>query len=207
MKKGLLALTCVLLIAQACFAFGGMPPQSQEGTQMSASTSSSSNPQVVLETSKGKIVIELYPDKAPITVKNFLGYVDSGFYDGTIFHRVIPGFMIQGGGFTQGMTEKLTMAPIKNEAGNGLSNQRTTIAMARTSDVDSATAQFFINVVDNVFLDHKDDTAVGYGYCVFGKVIDGMDAVDVIANVPTHTVGYYENVPAQDVVIQSAKRK
>ena len=203
MRKILLVLISSFLIAQACFAFGGMPPQSQEGAQMP----SSNNPQVVLETSKGKIVIELYPDKAPITVKNFLGYVDSGFYDGTIFHRVIPGFMIQGGGFTQGMTEKPAGAPIKNEAGNGLSNQRGTVAMARTSDVDSATAQFFVNVVDNVFLDHRDDTPVGFGYCVFGRVVDGMDAVDVIANVPTHTVGFYENVPAEDIIIESVKRK
>ncbi len=167
----------------------------------------SGNPQVLIETTKGKMLIELYADKAPVTVKNFLGYVDSGFYEGTIFHRVIPGFMIQGGGFTNGLVEKLALSPIKNEAGNGLSNLRGTIAMARTSAVDSATAQFFINVVDNLFLDHKDNTPLGYGYCVFGKVIDGMDTVDVIANMPAQTVGYFENVPVEDIVITSAKRK
>ncbi len=165
------------------------------------------NPQVILTTNKGEIVIELYPDKAPLTVDNFLKYVDDKFYDGTIFHRVIKSFMIQGGGFTPGLIQKKTNEPIKNEAGNGLSNTRGTIAMARTNVVDSATAQFFINVVDNPFLDHQDDSARGFGYCVFGKVISGIETVDAIKTVATTSVGYYQDVPAEDVIIISAKRK
>jgi len=151
----------------------------------------------------GEIKIELYPDKAPITVENFLGYVRDGFYDNTIFHRVIPGFMAQGGGFVSGMTQKETKDPIKNEAANGLKNDRGTIAMARTNVVDSATAQFFINVVDNGFLNHTEDTPRGFGYCVFGKVIEGMDVVDKIVSVPTGTFGYFQDVPQEDVVIIS----
>lgn len=168
---------------------------------------SKQNPIVVMTTSMGVIEIELYPDKAPVTVNNFLGYVDRGFYNGTIFHRVIGNFMIQGGGFMSGLKEKQTMAPIKNEADNGLSNARGTIAMARTQYINSATSQFFINVVDNKFLDFKNRTANGYGYCVFGRVIRGMDVVDKIKAVPTGTRGYFEDVPAQDVVIISVKRK
>ena len=127
--------------------------------------------QVVMETSKGEIVLELHPDKAPLTVKNFLNYVEAGFYNGTIFHRVIPGFMIQGGGFTQDMAKKPTKAPIKNEADNGLKNDRGTIAMARTPNPHSASSQFFINTVDNAFLNYKDQTTSGWGYTVFGNVI------------------------------------
>ncbi|HEX3045674.1 MAG TPA: peptidylprolyl isomerase [Bacillota bacterium] len=158
-----------------------------------------------MKTSMGDIKLELYPKKAPITVANFLNYVKSHFYDNTIFHRVISNFMIQGGGFTSGLKQKNTNSPIKNEAGNGLSNQRGTIAMARTSIVDSATCQFFINVVDNPFLDHQSDTSDGFGYCVFGKVIEGMDVVDKIKQVATQTVGGYGDVPAKDVVIISVK--
>ena len=158
--------------------------------------------EVLIKTSMGDILVKLYPDKAPITVKNFLNYVDDGFYDNTIFHRVIDGFMIQGGGFEPGMIQKPTKAPIKNEANNGLSNLRGTIAMARTQVIDSATSQFFINLKDNTFLDHKDDSVQGYGYCVFGKVIKGMDVVDKIAKVQTHSVGYYQDVPVKDVVIE-----
>ena len=135
------------------------------------------NPVVVMKTSMGDVEIELFQDKAPVTVANFLMYVDKGFYNGTIFHRVISNFMIQGGGFTPGMKEKKTSSPVKNEATNGLSNKAGTVAMARTMDVHSATSQFFINVVDNPFLDYKSSTAEGYGYCVFGKVIKGMDVV------------------------------
>ncbi len=164
------------------------------------------NPQVILETSLGSIVIELDHEQAPITVANFLRYVDSNFYDGTIFHRVIPGFMIQGGGFNEAMDEKKTFAPIKNEAGNGLSNLRGTIAMARTSVVDSATSQFFINTVDNYFLDHQNESQEGYGYCVFGKVIEGMEIVDQIQKVTTGTVGYFQDVPKKPVIIVSARR-
>lgn len=164
-----------------------------------------SNPQVILDTTLGSIVIELYHDKAPISVANFLNYVNSGFYNGTIFHRVIPGFMIQGGGFTKDMEEKKTGSPIKNEAGNGLPNLRGTIAMARTSVVDSATSQFFINTVDNFFLNHRNNSPEGYGYCVFGKVIEGMDVVDAIQNVPTGTYGYFEDVPLEPVLIKTAR--
>lgn len=177
----------------------------KENPKIKTSTAKS-NPQVVLDTTYGKIFIELYKDKAPVTVANFLQYVNSYFYDGTIFHRVINNFMIQGGGFTKGMKEKETKPPIKNEAGNGLSNLRGTIAMARTQVVDSATSQFFINVVDNTYLDHKDNTPNGFGYCVFGRVIEGMNVVDKINNVNTHRVGYFEDVPVQDIVIKSAKQ-
>jgi peptidyl-prolyl cis-trans isomerase B (cyclophilin B) len=156
---------------------------------------------VVLETSLGSIKLELDADKAPVTVANFLSYVDDGFYDGTIFHRVIPNFMIQGGGFEPGLKQKKTKAPIKNEAPNNLSNARGTIAMARTSDLHSATAQFFINVVDNRGLDDRRSP-----YCVFGKVVEGMDVVDKIKAVSTGQRGPHENVPAQDVTILSASR-
>lgn len=164
------------------------------------------NPVVVMETSKGTIRIELYPSKAPMTVKNFLDYVDARQYDGTIFHRVIPGFMIQGGGFTPNMREKETRKAILNEAHNGLSNKRGTIAMARTGEPHSATAQFYINVKDNPGLDFRNKSEDGYGYCVFGKVIDGMDVVDSIKNVKTDSVGPFEDVPVQPVIIKSVRR-
>jgi peptidyl-prolyl cis-trans isomerase B (cyclophilin B) len=164
------------------------------------------NPKVALDTDKGRIVLELYPDKAPKTVKNFLEYVDAGFYDGTIFHRVIPGFMIQGGGMTVSMKEKPTRPPIKNEADNGVKNQRGTVAMARTQVPDSATAQFFINTVDNDFLDFKNKTVQGWGYTAFGKVVDGMDVVDAIAKVKTTSLGGHQDVPADSVVITKAER-
>jgi len=164
----------------------------------------SAHPQVLLETSKGVITLELYPDKAPVTVENFLAYVDSGFYDGTVFHRVIPKFMIQGGGFTPDMRKKQTRPPIKNEAGNGLRNSRGTIAMARTQEIDSATSQFFINIADNTFLDHG---VRDFGYAVFGSVIAGMDVVDRIAGVRTGVLGRYQDVPLEPVVILKARRK
>ena len=150
---------------------------------------------VKLETNHGTMTLELYDDKAPETVKNFLEYVNSGFYNGTIFHRVIDGFMIQGGGFEPGMKHKETRAPIKNEAGNGLKNDTYTIAMARTSDPNSATAQFFINVKDNHFLDYTAPTVQGYGYCVFGKVVDGTDVVDAIKKVATGFRAGHQDVP------------
>ena len=155
-----------------------------------------------IETSMGSITLELDAAKAPITVKNFCDYAKSGHYNGTIFHRVIDGFMIQGGGFTAAMDQKATNAPIKNEATNGLSNARGTIAMARTQVVDSATSQFFINLTDNTFLDHRGADPRGFGYAVFGKVTDGMDVVDKIAKVKTRSVGYYENVPEEAVTIR-----
>jgi cyclophilin family peptidyl-prolyl cis-trans isomerase len=162
------------------------------------------NPVVVMDTSMGKITIELYEAKAPITVKNFLKYVDDKHYDGTIFHRVIADFMIQGGGMEPGLKEKRTNAAIKNESTNGLSNERGTIAMARTNDPDSATAQFFINVKDNRMLDRSPNSA---GYAVFGKVTEGMDFVDKIRQVNTGNRGGHGDVPLQDVVIRSVRRK
>ncbi|MEW5887931.1 MAG: peptidylprolyl isomerase [Pseudomonadota bacterium] len=160
---------------------------------------------VKLTTNYGTITLELFADKAPETVKNFLGYVESGFYDGTIFHRVIDGFMIQGGGFEPGMKQKPTGEPIKNEADNGLANERGTIAMARTQAPHSATAQFFINVKDNSFLNHSAPTAQGWGYCVFGKVVEGMDVVDRIKAVPTGSRGFHQDVPREDVIIEQAE--
>ena len=163
------------------------------------------NPQVLIKTSKGDITIELFADKSPLSIKNFLSYVDDKFYDGTIFHRVIKGFMIQGGGLTPDMREKSEKSPIKNEAANGLRNLRGTLAMARTNEIDSATCQFFINHKDNSFLDYKDN-GEGFGYAVFGKVIAGMEVVDAIANVPTGTKGMHQDVPREPVIILSVRR-
>ena len=163
-------------------------------------------PLVTLTTSLGEIQIELDPEKAPKTVENFLAYVDAGHYDGTVFHRVIPGFMIQGGGFTPAMEQKETRAPIANEAANGLRNGRGTLAMARTNVVDSATAQFFVNLVDNGFLDHKGKDPASFGYAVFGRVVSGMDVVDRIAALPTGNRAGHQNVPTDTVVIQQARR-
>ncbi|MBQ4125615.1 MAG: peptidyl-prolyl cis-trans isomerase [Desulfovibrio sp.] len=164
------------------------------------------NPNVLLDTTEGEILIELYPDKAPETVANFLKYVDEGFYKNTIFHRVIKGFMIQGGGLTLKMEEKPTNAPVKNEADNGLKNDRGTIAMARTMDPHSATAQFFINLVDNEFLNYSAPTVQGWGYCVFGKVVDGMDVVDKIGKTKTGSRPPYDDVPLDSVLINEASR-
>lgn len=160
---------------------------------------------VLLETSMGNITLELNADKAPKTVENFLSYVNAGHYDGTIFHRVIDGFMIQGGGMDEQMNEKETNEPVENEADNGLSNEVGTVAMARTNDPHSATAQFFINVKDNGFLDHSGKTAQGWGYAVFGKVTDGMDVVNEIKGVRTGNFGYHGDVPNSPIVIKSAK--
>lgn len=160
---------------------------------------------IKLNTNFGTITLELYPDKAPITVENFINYIKSGFYDGTIFHRVINGFMIQGGGMEPGMKEKATNAPIKNEADNGLSNERGTIAMARTMEPHSASAQFFINLKDNTFLDHRAPSPDGWGYAVFGRVIDGMDVVDKIKEVQTGSSGFHQDVPVEDVMLESAE--
>jgi peptidyl-prolyl cis-trans isomerase B (cyclophilin B) len=158
---------------------------------------------VRMQTSKGTIVLELDADKAPETVANFLEYARSGFYDGTIFHRVIPGFMIQGGGFEPGMQQKSTRAPVKNEADNGLKNDLGTIAMARTPDPHSATAQFFINAKDNGFLNYTSATPQGWGYCVFGKVVEGIDIVQAIEKVATTSRAGHQDVPQDDVVIES----
>lgn len=162
-----------------------------------------SNPVATIETSAGNIVVELFPSFAPISVGNFREYAEGGHYIETIFHRVISGFMIQGGGMTADMNQKPTKRPIKNEATNGLKNEVGTIAMARTSVVDSATSQFFINVKDNPFLDHKNDTPAGFGYCVFGKVIDGMDVVRQIEQVRTGNKGMHQDVPVDPVIIKN----
>lgn len=166
---------------------------------------SENNPQVAMETSMGNITIELFKEKAPITVKNFLGYVKEGFYDGLIFHRVIKEFMVQGGGMTETLEQKKPKFAIKNEADNGLSNKRGTLAMARTAVVDSATSQFFINVVDNAFLDHQGKKADAFGYCVFGQVVEGMDVVDQIRAVKTGSKSGHSDVPVEPVFIKSAK--
>jgi cyclophilin family peptidyl-prolyl cis-trans isomerase len=162
------------------------------------------NNTVQLKTSLGNITIELDAEHAPISTANFLRYVKEGFFDGTIFHRVIPGFMIQGGGMTPDMTQKPAHEQIRNEAKNGLKNLRGTLAMARTQVVDSASSQFFINLADNAFLDHQQETAAGYGYAVFGKVVDGMETVDAIAKVATGRKGYHENVPVEPVTIEKS---
>jgi len=162
---------------------------------------------VVIETNKGEIKVELDEVKAPISVKNFLAYADSGYYKGTIFHRVIKDFMIQGGGLNEDLQPKPpSKAPIKNEAGNGLKNVRGTIAMARTGIVDSATSQFFINLVNNDFLDHKDESSSGFGYAVFGKVVSGMDVVDKIGNDPTGMRNRFRDVPVDTVIIKEVRR-
>jgi len=166
---------------------------------------SEQNPQVVLETSMGNITIELFKEKAPITVRNFLGYVKDGFYDGLIFHRVIKDFMVQGGGMSESLEQKKPKFAIKNEATNGLSNTRGTLAMARTSVVDSATSQFFINTVDNLFLNHKGKQPDSFGYCVFGQVVEGMDVVDKIREVKTGNKAGHSDVPVEPVFIVSAK--
>ena len=163
------------------------------------------NPVVVIETSMGGITVELFPDRAPKSVENFLAYVSQGFYDGTIFHRVISNFMIQGGGFTADMQKKDTRAPIENEADNGLKNGRGTLAMARTPEIHSATAQFFINVKDNAFLDYKGPSAADFGYAVFGKVTEGLDVVDKIKSVKTGGAGPYQDVPVEAVVIKTIR--
>ncbi len=164
------------------------------------------NPKVVMQTSMGDIVIELYPQKAPKTVANFLQYVDEGFYNGTIFHRVIGGFMIQGGGFTEAFEKKETRAPIMNEADNGLRNTIGTIAMARTMDPHSATAQFFINVANNSNLDFREKTPRAWGYAVFGRVVKGMEVVKAIKSVPTGSRGMYSDVPTTTIIIQKVSR-
>jgi len=169
-------------------------------------TAEKSNPVVLMETTLGPIKIELSHEKAPITAENFLRYVDEGFYDGTAFHRVIKGFMVQGGGLTADMERKKTHQPIKNEASPQLKNDRGTIAMARTAEIHSATSQFFINLVDNTFLNQRDKTARGYGYCVFGRVTECMDVVDKIGTVKTTTRGPYKDVPVTPVIIKTVRR-
>jgi peptidyl-prolyl cis-trans isomerase A (cyclophilin A) len=187
-------LCCVLLLTLALAAGVDAVGQNKK-----------TNPRVLMQTSLGDIELELNAGKAPISVENFLGYVNSGFYTNTIFHRVIQGFMIQGGGFDKEFVQKPTKAPITNEAGNGLQNKRGTLAYARTNVVNSATSQFFINHKDNPFLDHRDESAEGFGYAVFGKVVKGMDIVDKIAAVQTGTQKGMQDAPVTPVIILSVK--
>lgn len=208
--NGILAsLVCLLAFTapaspQASKAPSPAPKAPAAPTAPKAQTPPPVNPRVLLDTTKGRIVIELYPAKAPKTVKNFTDYVKAGQYNGEIFHRVIPGFMAQAGGFTPDMKEKATRAPIPNEAKNGLSNERGTIAMARTADPNSASAQFFINVANNGAGLDAGKAADGWGYAVFGKVVEGMEVVDAIVAVPTKTVGPYGDVPVEPIVIRKA---
>lgn len=196
MLKGTIAAACALGLALAATATAADPPADAAVEDPS--------PKVVLKTSMGDITLELDRVKAPLTVANFLRYVESKHYDGTIFHRVIPNFMIQGGGFTADLKQKPAQAPVKNEATNGLKNVAGSIAMARTNVVDSATAQFFINVKDNGALDHRDTTAGGFGYAVFGKVVEGMDVVKKIEGVSTSAKPPHRDVPVTPVAIESA---
>jgi peptidyl-prolyl cis-trans isomerase B (cyclophilin B) len=177
----------------------------EAATPTQPATSKGKHSMVKLETNHGNITIELDAEKAPETVKNFLAYAGSGFYDGTIFHRVIDGFMIQGGGFEPGMKQKKTNPPVKNEAANGLKNDIYTVAMARTSDPQSATAQFFINVANNDFLNYSSPDPRGYGYCVFGRVVEGKDVVDAIRKVKTGVKNGMQDVPEEDVIITRAE--
>jgi peptidyl-prolyl cis-trans isomerase A (cyclophilin A) len=195
LKRALIAV--IVMVAIACTAYAAEAPKPVK--------TAGKNPVVLVQTSMGNIKLELFEKEAPISVKNFLAYVNSGFYSGTIFHRVIPNFMIQGGGFTTDFKEKPTNSPIKNEAGNGIKNMRGTLAMARTFIIDSASAQFFINVKDNDFLNHSSNSMQGYGYAVFGKVMEGMDVVDKIAAVPTGKHGDFSDVPKKEVIINSMK--
>ena len=189
----------------AAFTLGFNVAQAQSSSQTKQDNSSmSTSPRVKLSTSAGDIVIELDAANAPKSTENFVAYVRDGFYDNTIFHRVIDGFMIQGGGFEPGMKQKPTRDPIENEANNGLKNDKYTIAMARTNDPHSATAQFFINVANNDFLNHTAPTSQGWGYAVFGKVVEGQDVVDKIRGVKTGNAGFHQNVPTEDVVIEKA---
>jgi cyclophilin family peptidyl-prolyl cis-trans isomerase len=191
---------------------GGSPPPAEEPAPAEekspappAPTSTGTNPMVEMRTSLGTMKVELYPDKAPKTAENFLQYAREGFYDGTVFHRVISGFMIQGGGFTPDMSEKETRAPIENEASNGLKNVRGSLAMARTGDPHSASSQFFINTVDNPFLDFQDESVRGWGYAVFGKVVEGLETLDAIKKVSTGSRDGQDDVPLDPVVIESVR--
>ena len=183
----------------------GPSPQAAPAEGEKAKGAKTDHPRVAMKTSMGEIVLELDRKKAPVTVDNFLRYTKDGFYNGTVFHRVIPDFMIQGGGMEPGMKKKPTRDPIRNEASNGLKNKTGTVAMARTSMVDSATGQFFINCKDNSFLDHRDTSSRGFGYAVFGKVVEGMDVVRKIEKAPTGTNGPYRDVPKEDILIVSVE--
>lgn len=208
MKKAILWMAGAVLVAwgaaadEETAAAGNASNETIQATEQQETTNMSEETKVVIKTSKGDITVQLNADKAPLTVQNFLDYADSGFYAGTIFHRVINGFMIQGGGLDRQMRQKETKKPIPNEAANGLKNKRGTIAMARTMVVDSATSQFFINVVDNDFLDYRSPDMRGFGYCVFGEVVAGMDVVDAIKEVPTAR----GDVPVETIEILAVER-
>lgn len=195
-------LALVAFVGAACLG-----PAPFDSGRPAAGSADRARPSVVMETTLGTVAFELFEAEAPVSVTNFLSHVDRGFYDGTLFHRVIPDFMIQGGGLTPDLAPKPTGTPILNEAGNRLSNRRGTLAYARTSVVDSATVQFFVNVVDNPFLDHRDETPGGFGYAVFGRVSSGLDVIDAIAAVQTGARGELDDVPVTDVVITSLRRK
>jgi peptidyl-prolyl cis-trans isomerase B (cyclophilin B) len=203
---GILAATLAVCVAGSCFGQASNAPAAKPEDNKAAAKQQE-NTMVLIKTSLGNIKVELFDKQAPETVKNFLQYVDAKFYDETIFHRVIDNFMIQGGGFTKDLAQKPTKAPVKNEASAELKNLKGTLAMARTPAVNSATAQFFINVMDNAFLDHKDESASGFGYCVFGKVVDGMDVVDKIRSVKTGGRGQFRtDVPMDDIIIKEISR-
>lgn len=197
--------TLLICTATLLFACNSSPTTSVDSPSTNSGNETMSDiKNVTFKTTQGSFTLELYPEKAPETVANFLEYVNSGYYEGTIFHRVIPGFMAQGGGFAPDMTQKDTNAPIKNEANNGLKNDDGTIAMARTGDPHSATAQFFINVQDNDFLNFSAETQQGWGYAVFGKVTEGLDVVHGMVKVATTNAGPHQNVPAEPIIIESA---
>jgi peptidyl-prolyl cis-trans isomerase A (cyclophilin A) len=196
MKPGNLLLIILLFVLAASFAGTGTLCAQEKG----------GNPMVLVKTSMGSFKIELFTKEAPISVKNFLNYVDKKFYDGTIFHRVMPGFVIQGGGFDKNMVQKSTLSPIQNEAKNGLKNLRGTLSMARTPDINSATSQFFVNLKNNASLDHTSDAQPEFGYAVFAKVVQGMDVIDKIAAVATGNKGPHQNVPVKPIVIESMTR-
>jgi len=200
LSASLMLLTAFFIGSTAVYA----QSLSQTSQTNQDTSSMSTSPRVKLDTTAGEIVIELNATEAPKSSENFLTYVRDGFYDNTIFHRVIDGFMVQGGGFEPGMKQKTTGEPIENEANNGLKNDMYTLAMARTNDPHSATAQFFINVANNDFLNHTAPTAQGWGYAVFGKVVEGQDVVDKIRGVKTGNAGFHQNVPTEDVVIEKA---
>ncbi len=200
-----LGLAASFAIAPCAFAADDAKPKAK--TTSKGDKKVEKTPHVIIETSEGKIEVELNQEKAPISVENFLKYVDEGFYNGTIFHRVIKNFMIQGGGFDEKMSQKKTHDQIKNEASNGLKNDKYTLAMARTNVVDSATAQFFVNTKTNDFLNYRDSSPAGYGYAVFGKVVSGQDVVDKIEGMSTTTKDGMGDVPTKTVTIKSAKRK
>lgn len=199
LMRNLILASIIPMISTSALAAPPTNSTTQQGVK-----SMSTNPRVKMTTNMGDIVISLDAAKAPKTVANFLAYVKDGFYDGTIFHRVIDGFMVQGGGFEPGLKQKSTKAPIENEANNGLKNNKYTLAMARTNDPHSATAQFFINVANNDFLNHSAPTSNGWGYAVFGEVVEGQDVIDKMKAVKTGNSGFHQNVPVQDVVITKA---